>query len=107
MTMLRRAMQTGARLGSRRFNSASANQISGDYSKCGSVAAKKGVAAIAHPKPDGNVLDFLFQTSFPLYMRAASTAAVLFIGVSSFAPTWMIPFNRYWVKVYRNNSEKY
>merc|ERR1719473_1602726 len=101
--MFRRVVQTGARLGSRRFvfSSESASMTSGDYSKCASAA---GPTARAHPKPDGNLFDFIFQTSFPVTMRTASTIATFFILVSSFAPTWMIPFNRYWVNVYRENG---
>ena len=30
--------------------------------------------------------------------------AGIFICLGAFAPTWTIPFNRYWVNIYRENG---
>jgi hypothetical protein len=72
-------------------------QISGDYTKC-----KGG----PHPPPSGTMMDFFFQTSYPLKYRIGGTLGGIFIAVSAFGPTWAIPFNRYWVNVYRENGKK-
>ena len=52
------------------------------------------------------MMDFFFQTSYPLKYRIGGTLGGIFIAVSAFGPTWAIPFNRYWVNIYRENGKK-
>merc|ERR1719443_1445383 len=72
-------------------------QTYGDYTKC------KGGES---PKPlnsfdKWSYFNFLFQTTYPLAYRIIPTLAGFVILSCAFAPTWTIPFNRYWIEIAR------